>query len=297
MTSELQKFVKSGGSVMFIPGSPINISSWNNTLGTLQAGNIQSIKNEKFRVAPPDAANPFFKDVFESVPQNIDMPGGSLLLLIKPSPASEVLLKTTNGYPWLTRTNLNKGKVYLLASPLNPAESNLTEHALFVPIILKPALSSVRTSPLYHIIGSPYPVLVNESESKEENPYIVQNDKKSSECIPASQQTESGTALYFNSCITEAGNYSILRGDRKVMPVSFNYDRSESISSGPLSSDSLSNVLKSLGFKTLHTLSSDNSSITAAVITAEEGVQLWYWCVVLALVFIFLEVLILRLWP
>lgn len=297
MNAELVKFVNEGGSILFIPGSPPDLISWNSTLSTLKSGSILAVKNEKFKVAPPDAANPFFSDVFENIPQNIDMPGGSSMLTLKPSPGQDVLLKTISGLPWFTRTSFGKGRVYLLASSLNPSESNLTEHALFVPLMLKPALSSVRTTPLYHIIGSNDPLIVNATDEKDENPYSVQNDKKTSECIPASQQTELGTALYFNSCITEAGSYKIRRGERFVLPVSFNYDRSESISAGPVRSDSLSTVLKSLGFKSIHTIGTEESSLTAAVKAAEDGIQLWYWCIVIALFFILLEVLILRLWP
>lgn len=153
LRTELERFVRQGGSLAIIPPTNPNAASYEPFLRTLGVGSIQVTAStggvpSSLPVAEPDRRNPFFLDVFQQSYQSdrLNMPTASPVWRWS---SGDRLLSLRDGSPLLTRTTVGgqtgrQGSVYLLANPLSTAYGNLAEHALFVPVMYKMAALSVR---------------------------------------------------------------------------------------------------------------------------------------------------------
>ena len=128
------------------------------------------------------------------------------------------------------------------------------------------------------IIGESKPFIVETLLTKDE---IVNIKNNSESFIPIQQILNNKVKLTFNDNPKEAGNFDILNKETPIGKLSFNYNRSESdlTNANP---DAVSefkeiNNVASL-FDTLQTNRNDN--------------QIWKWFVILALLFVAIEVLI-----
>lgn len=153
LRTELERFVRQGGSLAIIPPTNPNAASYGPFLQALGISNVQvtvtpGVSPNPLPVADPDRRSPFFRDVFQQSYQSepLNLPAQAPVWRWN---AGERLLSLRDGSPLLTRstvgsTNARQGSVYVLASPLTADYGNLAEHALFVPVMYKMAALSVR---------------------------------------------------------------------------------------------------------------------------------------------------------
>lgn len=156
LRTELERFVRQGGSLTIIPPTVPNGASYGPFLQGLGVTNVQvaattAAQPTTVPVAEPDRRNPFFSDVFQQSYQSepLNMPASAPVWRWS---GGERLLSLRDGNPLLTQLRVGSGtagrqtvgRIYVLASPLAPAYGSLAEHALFVPIMYKMAALSVR---------------------------------------------------------------------------------------------------------------------------------------------------------
>lgn len=154
LRTELERFVRQGGSLAIIPPAKPDPVSYGPFLNALGVGGLQAISQTTgtvpslVPVAEPDRRNPFFSDVFQQSYQSepLNMPSAAPVWRWN---AGQRLLSLRDGSPLLTQSRTgggtgSPGSVYVLASPLASQYGNLAEHALFVPVMYKMAALSVR---------------------------------------------------------------------------------------------------------------------------------------------------------
>ena len=154
LRTELERFVRQGGSLTIIPPANPDLASYGPFLSALGVGGLQSLAQpvgttpSPLPVAEPDRRNPFFSDVFQQSYQSepLNMPSAAPVWRWS---AGQRLLNLRDGNPLLTQSRTgggtgSPGTVYVLASPLASPYGNLAEHALFVPVMYKMAALSVR---------------------------------------------------------------------------------------------------------------------------------------------------------
>lgn len=154
LRTELERFVRQGGSLTVIPPVNPDVASYGTFLNALGVGGLQAIPQTAgtapvpVPVADPDRRNPFFSDVFQQSYQSepLNMPSAAPVWRWN---AGDRLLMLRDGSPMLTQSRTGggaggPGRVYVLASPLASQYGNLAEHALFVPVMYKMAALSIR---------------------------------------------------------------------------------------------------------------------------------------------------------
>lgn len=154
LRTELERFVRQGGSLTIIPPFTPDVASYGPFLSALGVGGLQAIPQltgtalPLVPVADPDRRNPFFSDVFQQSYQSesLNMPSAAPVWRWS---AGERLLTLREGSPLLTQSRTGggtgaPGRVYMLANPLASQYGNLAEHALFVPVMYRMAALSVR---------------------------------------------------------------------------------------------------------------------------------------------------------
>ncbi|MFN4082965.1 MAG: BatA domain-containing protein [Bacteroidia bacterium] len=281
LAGELQKYVEQGGTLFVISGK--NEISLINFLTNLCRVTMGSPLNTKLSVAEINTKETLLSDVFSSIPKDADMPVFNVTLPLNKSTSSKTtnILTLNNGHALLTKSSVKKGNVFVLGTSLVDDFGNFHKHALFVPIMLKmPLLTSNKTINNYSI-NNTNQILVN-ADIKE--PVIeIKNNETS---IMANLQLRNSVwYANTNNSITKAGFYDLVSSNKTIDKIAVNYLRTESniIFETP---KTINNNIENIG----ENIEIHNNKLTKA----EKGSNYWFLALVLSVVFLILELLILR---
>ena len=244
LRTELDRFVRQGGSLTIIPPATPNMASYGPFLQSIGLGNVQVMTDPgttptTLPVADPDRRNSFFRDVFQQTYQSepLNMPVAAPVWRWS---AGERLLSLRDGSPLLTQSKVGStslrqspGNVYVLASPLAPAYGNLAEHALFVPVMYKMAALSVRAQRTAYSFEDNL-VTIPVSNPSDQAVYKLKRDKL--EIIPVQRIVGNQLLLEMPKSNelaagqeVEAGYYQLLNGQGKAEQLlAFNHGNQES---------------------------------------------------------------------
>lgn len=296
LAGELKKFVTNGGSLVIFPDSNPDLQSYNSLMASLNADGFTGLNTIQDKVARIDAKSDLFADVFEKVPENMDLPVAEKHFEMTSSTrtSKEVLMRLEGGSPLLSRYALAKGKIYVFTVPLNPVFSGLARHAVFVPAMYKIALLSKASSALSYVIGKNASVNIGNAAIGGEDVFHLVNEVGKIDVIPGHRNDQSGTIIDIPADIRDAGNYELTWKGNVTAVISLNYDRKESEMSAYLS-DELSKQAESGRLFNFRSIAPETKDITRALREMNEGTRLWKWCIIFALLFLIAEILLLKL--
>lgn len=272
MVAVLQKFKENGGCLLIIPSDNIALNSYNALLnGFYKTGFYQKIKGEN-NIVTINFSHPLYQNVFDKKVVNFQYPKVSEFYSVKSG--APQLLTYENGAPFLIGLN----GFYMFTSPLSKDISNFKNSPLIVPTLYTMGISSLKMADLYEMLGQTKTVDLSVSLGRDQ---IIKLSQNGYEVIPEQKSYTNKTTLSFGSVPTKDGLYSIIEKDRILKNISFNYPRSES----------------ELRFMDMDNLSSTSSadSINSLFQSLEKEnriTELWKWFIILALLFLLVEVLI-----
>lgn len=248
-------------------------------------------KVEKINLEHPVYKEVFDKKTFQSA--NLDLPKvySHFVLSRSTRNTEEYLLRLQNGDAFLTKYTVGKGSIYVSAVPLDERFSNFAKHALFVPTLYMIALNSQLSLPLFYTIGKDENIETTALITGE-NVYHIRNEATNFDIIPEHRMLDTKVQINVHNQISQGGNYNLYAGKEKVMPLSFNFNRLESDLSC-YTPDELQALAENNQLAAVHILNSGEKSL-ASVINMNEGKKLWKWCIVLTLLFLGLEIVLLR---
>lgn len=299
MKSALQEFVGSGGSLLVIPSQNPDLSSYNAFAAGLNIRNIQSrnITESDFSpLAEPVKSSSFFMDIFDNSTKKemIQMPeqGGVLTW----QTIGEKLLSFRNNQPFLTQTKINTAKVYWLASPLDPQFGDFARNALFVPIMYKIAALSVRQEPTaYSFKENSFSVEVK--DALKNAVYKLRRGKL--ELIPVQNlvgkqltiELPKANQLNDNQEV-ESGYYELLLNGKVEKLLAFNHDSKESMMDFYGENELKKIFSNQKNVQVFDKIDDDN--FIRNFKEQNFGVALWKYFLIAALVFLAIEIAIVR---
>ncbi len=300
LAKEIEDHVKSGVQVLFIPSENNQYQSW------LRKNNLplyQSIDTGEVRLNEINKELSFFERVFQKEwgqndkNQKIDLP---LIykywpINLKSSSSSLNLLQTRNGNTLLSESKLGSGKVYQLAFPLQVAYSQLPQHALFVPVVYQMVMQSKSQKPNYEILGSGNPVEVkinNENKTKDAVIYLKQDEQV---WIPEMKHKNLQEYTLLHVQWPNDGVFKVEFNEEVTEKIAVNYNRKES-DFRIWSTEELSNKIAQNNWPNFQMIKSSADKITAQLVQMDQGFSLWKWFLFFAIIFIFVETMILRFW-
>ncbi|MEX8547545.1 MAG: BatA domain-containing protein [Mucilaginibacter sp.] len=291
LAQQLQNYVKQGGTLVVFPAADANLASYKSLLQPLQADFPEKLLNDSTKVTAINLKHPLFKEVFEKMPQNPDLPQIKKYYGLSSGQRNlkNNLLELPGRTAFLSVYNSGKGKVYLSAVPLDETFSNLPRHALFVPLLFRMALLSGHNQPLFYTLGENELMEIAPIAKLDEQPLHLQKGQIS--LIPDMREVNGNTILYVADQIRETGDYKLTRKDSVLAQIAFNDNRQES-DLNYLTDQELKTDFHAI--KTVSYLSSGGLSLTKQVAEVNSGVQLWKLCLILALLFLAAEVLLIR---
>lgn len=274
LSTALLSLTKEGGNIVIIPSIELTSTSYNPLLKSLLLPQIKTATEQEKRITTINYSHPLFSDVFENRIQNFQYPKVNTSLTVSGNASG--ILQFEDGNPFLTGINNN----YLFTAPLNNKNSNFKNSPLIVPVFYNIAKNSLKLPELFFTIGKENSFDINVSLNQDE---IITIENHESSFIPLQQTYNSLVKIFTDENPSTAGIYHVKAKNEAIQDISFNFSRSESI----------------LQYADLSGL--DHISIANSVsemfdeIKSENNVnELWKWFVIFALVFLLLEMLILK---
>lgn len=295
LVSELGKFTELGGSVLIIPEKNLDKASYNELLLGLSASRISTVVSEDMEVGNLNLESYFYDGVFAKIPRNIDLPLAKWYLKFNTGYKSkeEVLLTLNNGDAYLSQFAVNNGKCYVFASGITDDAGNLSRHALFVTSLLRMAELSNGRQPLAYTIGEDDQIKVNYNYTNREEPVHIKSYKGDMDIIPEFRVIEGQTVVMPHDQINLDGHYTISFEDQDITGVAYNYERSESQMTF-LNKEEIQSQLNQNNKTNFKIIEADiESETTLGDLT--EGKSLWKWFIFAALLFLLIEILLIRL--
>jgi hypothetical protein len=290
LAQQLKAYVQNGGSLILFPDLNAGAAIYSPFLNALSLPSVEQINAGTPVSSTLDLKNDLFKDVFDQAPKNLDLPlvNRYFSYISQNASSREDLLTLPLNKFLLARYNIGAGKIYLSATSLDLKDGNLARHPVFVPLMFKIAFGSTRSFPLYYTTGSSEVL-----ESQKINLLKNQSLKLVSdqfEAIPDVRQTPASTLLYVADQVKKPGFYNLIKADSTLAVMAFNDNRAES--DMHYASDNELNGL--FGKQKVNIINSKKDAQSLQVAATSNSIELWKLCIILALVFLAIEILLIR---
>lgn len=296
LTSELQKFVSNGGSLVIFPNKKADLESYNTAFQTLQLPQIIKLDTTNIKTQSINFEQGLYEGVFDKIDQRMDLPKvfEHFELTKATNSNSQNLVLLQNGQSLLSLSPLGSGKIYLFSIPSDESCSNLLKHALFVPTLIKMSILSLKPSPVYYKTAVNEAIVLNTNSNFSDKPLHIIKDDKKNDVIPEHRSINNATTLFTQNQITEAGHYEVFENKSSIKDLAFNFDRKES-DMNFMSQEDLQKQIDEKGLKNLSIILPNEKTLTNALQEVNDGKKLWKLFLILALIFLVAEILIIRL--
>ncbi len=302
LAQELNRFVRKGGHLTIFPPVKSSMESYNSLLDLLGVKGYSLLDTNRQRIASINVESDLYSDVFEKnnlgqvvFPDNIDLP---LVNRHYPMPydfnkQSESLLKLQNNRPFLVSMPVDRGNLYMFASPLDPAWTEFPKHTIFVPTLFKIALLSNPVFPLYYPVGENIAIDIPADSIAETSVFKLKQLNSDYEIIPGIRKSGASIAILTHDQIKNAGFYALTSGSNTVAGVAFNYNRKES-EMNCFTIAELKEQIKRLPNRDIRIISEKKNSLTRQIHQFNQGTPLWKLFIILTLIFIAAEIALIR---
>lgn len=296
LTSELQKFVSNGGSLVIFPNKKADLESYNTAFQNLQLPQITKLDTVNTKTQSINFEQGLYEGVFDKIDQRMDLPKvfEHFEFTKTTNSNSQSLVLLQNGQFLISLNPLDNGKVYLFSIPSDENSSNLLKHALFVPTLIKMSILSLKPSPIYYKTAVNEAIALNTNSNFSDKPLHVIKDDKKIDIIPEHRLINNITTIFTQNQITEAGYYEVFENEHSIKDLAFNFDRKES-DMNFMTTDDLQKQIDEKGLKNMSIIQPNEKTLTNALQEVNDGKKLWKLFLILALIFLAAEILIIRL--
>ncbi|MGB5819994.1 MAG: BatA domain-containing protein [Saonia sp.] len=268
----LKSFRANGGSLVIVPSNDSDLVAYNQLLINFFATSYLQRTNVKQDITDISFSHPLYTNVFEKKVTNFQYPTVSGYYRIKTGMPK--VLSFQNKDAFLTGTN----GLYIFTASIATENSSFKNSPLIVPSFYNMGINSLKLPRLYNLLGNRIKVDVPVSLSKDNVLKVTQQDYK---FIPQQQSLANKVTLTFNENPVKHGIYSIMDGEVAIKNISFNYGKEES-ELLYLEVDLIDATTKQNSIRSLFEDMEKNNRVT----------ELWKWFVILALLFVLVEILI-----
>ena len=278
----IMEFYNQGASVLIIPAENQTLSSYQFLIPTLRRTNLT--ENET-PMQSPDFSRPFFVNILEKRQDNITMPSAKAVW--DWGGDRNALLKFVDGRPYLSE--ITPG-LFVVSSPLIEAYSDFQTNALFVPVMYRIAANSRQNiPPLFHRLSEQE---INLSIGDIQPNEILKLIKGTVEFIPDQRIKGERVVILLPGAVMAPGHYVVSNDMTPYLSLALNLDTNES-DIYPLSENELKEAFSNLNYTIV--LGADRHEILNKITDEYKGIELWRYFLALALLFLLVEALLIRL--
>ncbi len=275
LTVALKAFTDDGGSVLIIPSENAQTSDYNALFSNYNLGSFNELKASEKMITAINFSHPLLTNVFDKRISNFQYPKVNSFF-DNSANATSSILSYENGQSFLSGMD----QAYRFSAALNDDNSNFKNSPLIVPVLYNIGKQSLKMGNLYYEIASENRIDIPVTLTQDE---ILSLDDGENSVIPLQRTYANKVALTTNDYPEKAGIISVKNNERILKNMSFNYNRSES-------------QLRYLNLENLTGVTVSDSVATAIddIKSASNVNELWKWFVIFALIFLLIELLILK---
>ena len=279
----LKTFTDKGGSLVIIPSMNSKIDMYNNLLRVLKVGSINGILTNPLAITKINFSHPLLSGVFEKEIKNFQYPTVQSKYNSNLSRSSSIL-DFENGTSFVSQSNIENGTIYWFSASLTTENSNFKNSPLIVPIFYNFGLFSHKPTELYYTIGRNNNIEIDASVKKDEVLHL-KNEKE--DYIPLQQILNKKVIINTSSNPSISGFSEVRNNDQKIDILAYNYDRTES----DLTYADLNQFVPKASNVSLN---DSVDRVFTAISDKNRATQLWQVFLALSLMFLLIEILLLK---
>lgn len=281
----LKSWLSGGRSAVIIPAESADFAGLSGRFGLpvfRKAGGNVKLTAESLK-------NPFFKNIFKSVPSNVEMPRVFRYFSSEGELGNgEAVLRLENGNPLMLSFTAEQGKLYLFTVPFDNASTNFVKSSLFLPVITNALLSQTGGAVLYGTAGSKKFVNVSAGFPAGDKAVVLKN--KGVEVAAEAIRAEKGLKIFMGKEPAMAGIYELNTDKDKKALLAVNQNREDSDPAQVKNTD-FATWMKS---NSAEWFDNENAAIAKQALPSKAGAwKLFIW---LASIFFAMEVMIIVFW-
>jgi|SRR5690625_1341465 len=271
----LEEHQNNGGYITIIPSEKSNLEAYNHLMLRINAGSFSDYQQNELKISDISFSHPLFSDVFDGEVKNFQYPKVESHFTFQKPGASSVLIYNNNR-DFLSSFE-NK---FIFSAPIHSDNSNFKQSPLVVPTFYNMAKQSFKLPQLYYTIGKENTVMIAADLEKDE---VLELRGEQENFIPQQRRYSNKVEMTFKDLPEKAGVYTVFKNEEKISHLSFNYNRSEN-----------QLVFEDMSEFSNINLSHDLKAFFKEEINKNQVDHLWKWFVIFALVFLLIEVLLLK---
>ena len=272
LIKNIHNYTENGGTVLCIPSEKAEINNYNNLVNT-----YNSINENETRLTKINFDHPIFSSVFEKKIKNFQFPFFKKHYSLKNYEFE--ILGFENGNPLLVNTS----NYYVFSAPLNNKITNFKQAPLIVPTLYNIAKNSLKNNTAYYHINTENNIDFELKIGKDE---VLSLSKNNEDFIPIQQIKSNKVSIQTTNNPTVAGIYTLKNKQNSIgHTIAYNYTNSESIRDY--------HQIATLENNHIKTTSSITDTLTEVNSASQIG-TLWKWFVIFAILFLIVELLILK---
>jgi hypothetical protein len=290
LSTALENYINNGGSILVFAPQTSEVAGLNALLGRTAGCNFLRLDTSKSFVTNYNKSHEVFKDIFTKAPENIDLPVVYKHFIISNSALSseQKLFSFSNSDAFLSAYKVGNGKMYICASSAENSASSFPKSYWFLPIIYKMAYMNSNNSINALTIGKKTSISIDNTKIGDKTIYHIGAGEF--DAIPEQRAIGNSIQINLNNSINQAGLYGIyLPNSTDTNFVGVNYDRAES----DLKYWNIGDLKKTTKIKNAEWLVND-LNVSSSINELQHGVPLWKICIILALLFLLIEILLIR---
>ncbi|WP_460219016.1 BatA domain-containing protein [Psychroserpens sp. MEBiC05023] len=275
LSTALKAFTNNGGSILIIPSNNINLNNYNQVFAQYGLSSFTLSNTTEKKITDINFSHPLLINVFDKRVNNFQYPKVNSFY---PNATNSVasVLSYEDGMSFLSQS----GNVYRLSAALHTENSNFKNSPLIVPILYNIGKQSLKTGDLFYTIGKENTIDIATKLQQDDILTLVKGENS---VIPLQQTYDNKVELTTNTYPNVAGIISVQNKDAFLKNLSFNFNRDES-------------NLNYFDVQLIPNTTVDNSvaSAISEIKSATNVNELWKWFVIFALIFLIIEMLILK---
>ncbi|WP_299274840.1 BatA domain-containing protein [uncultured Psychroserpens sp.] len=275
LSTALKSFTDKGGSILIIPSKDIVLNTYNQAFNTFGFSNFGASNVLEKKITSINFSHPLLTNVFDKQVNNFQYPKVNSFYNNAENSVNSIL-SFEDGKSFLSQS----GNAFRFSAAIDVENSNFKNSPLIVPILYNIGKQSLKTGDLFYTIGHENIIDIATQLQQDDILTLVSGDNS---VIPLQQTYDNKVELITNTYPDVAGIISVQNKDSFLKSLSFNFDRNES-------------HLNYYDFQNITNTTLDNSVATAIsdIKSATNVNELWKWFVIFAVIFLIIEMLILK---
>lgn len=268
--------VLQGKHLLIIPKEQINLTSYNELLQNLGLAYFTKRETHKRRLSKIHFEHPLFNSVFEKEVENFQEPFLNSYYKLNHQLPSILSMDSHEAFLFQSEN------IYLFTAGLEETNTNFTTSPLIVPILHNIAQNSGLQKPLYHLISHNSSFEIEGDFDKQD---LLQIENQAERFIPIQKHKSHAIEISTSDKPDVPGNYSIYYKNNIIEGVSYNYPN---ISMDIVYPDTNN-------WKDINKITKLNQVEFSQNLAGEKN-TFWKWFVIFALIFIGIEIALLKIY-